>query len=81
MFALAPLANIDISGGLLASRYLTLNPPAIHWTLPPGTTLYSIEMDRNITFMSRDEVRSLTVEEEDLLWTALRASSEFVARF
>jgi hypothetical protein len=77
----ATLIDPDMSASVLLRSALTVNPPAIRWTLPPGASEYRIELDPLISVEAHPQTRSLTAEEEDLVWAALRASSELLYRF
>ena len=78
---LAVIIDPDMSGSALLRRALVVDPPAIHWTSPPQSREYSIELKPVIPVDTGYQQRSLTAQEENLVWASLRASSELLYQF
>jgi hypothetical protein len=69
---LATILTIDIPAhSTSACLSGWLNPPSIHWTLPPNDRKYIIS---GINISANE--RRLNKEEQQLLWSALIASSQ-----
>jgi hypothetical protein len=75
------LIEPDMSTSAVLQRTLSLPSPAIHWTVPPEACEYFIGLGRVISIDANTLPRSLTSEEEDLVWASLRASSELLYQF
>jgi hypothetical protein len=69
------MADMDVSGSVLFGR--TLNRPAFDWAVPLSYKR-SYLADDTIQLTCPVSARSLTAEEEELVWAALRDSSELV---
>ncbi len=74
--AAVALADMDVSGSVLFGRGI-LNRPVLNWTAPLGyRRSYLSDVKIQLTFPTSP--RALTEEEEELVWAALRNSSELV---
>jgi hypothetical protein len=71
----------DMSSSALLEYCLVFNRPAIHWTAPPRVLGYSIGVEPFIVIDSSASSRTLTSQEEELVWASLRASSELLYTF
>ena len=73
-------SNIDfyMSGGIPYAYGVPANTPAIHWTPSAEWKSYFLNVSPLLDFDRNDMGRHLSVEEEVLVWSSLRANKELL---
>ena len=69
------------TSAILSQLFYAADVPAIHWTPAPHLLPYSAEPNQPQIFVVDQLARSLTPNEEQLVWSALLASSEPLYQF